>query len=152
MAQRGIKFTEKDVSVDRNAANEMVGRSGQMGVPVIIVDDEVIVGFDRARLEQALSKAGTAKPPAFGLRVADASKFSKKLAAPMTGAYVGGVHPSSPAERAGLQEGDVITEFNGQPVRTADELVAVLATISYGSRVTLTFSRGTNSYKTDVGV
>ncbi len=34
---------------------EMVKKSGQMGVPVITVDDEVVVGFDRARLEGLLA-------------------------------------------------------------------------------------------------
>ena len=37
LSQRGIKFTEHDVSVDRAAAAEMVSKSGQMGVPVITV-------------------------------------------------------------------------------------------------------------------
>lgn len=39
---------------DREAQEELVRRTGQMAVPVILVDDEVIVGFDRARLEHLL--------------------------------------------------------------------------------------------------
>ena len=39
---------------DREAREELVRRTGQMAVPVILVDDEVIVGFDRARLEHLL--------------------------------------------------------------------------------------------------
>jgi membrane-associated protease RseP (regulator of RpoE activity) len=152
LAQRGIKFTERDVSADPNAANEMVGRSGQMGVPVIVVDDEVIIGFNRDLLDRALSKIGTSKAPSFGARVADASRFSKKVGGPAVGAYVGGVQPSSPAARAGLQEGDVITSLNGRPVRTADDLGAMLAVLSAGSRVSLTFLRGANSYSADVTI
>ena len=34
----------------------MVRKSGQMGVPVITIDDEVVVGFDRARIEELLAK------------------------------------------------------------------------------------------------
>ena len=41
---------------DRNAAKEMIQKSGQMGVPVIIVDDTIVVGFNQAQLEQLLSQ------------------------------------------------------------------------------------------------
>ncbi len=41
--------------MDRTKAMEMVKKSGQMGVPVITVDDAVVVGFDRARLEGLLA-------------------------------------------------------------------------------------------------
>jgi len=40
------------VANDRNAASEMVQKSGQMGVPVITVDDTVVVGFNKARLDE----------------------------------------------------------------------------------------------------
>ena len=43
-----------NVTEDREAREELVRRTGQMAVPVILVDDEVIVGFDRARLERLL--------------------------------------------------------------------------------------------------
>lgn len=43
-----------NVMEDREAREELVRRTGQMAVPVILVDDEVIVGFDRARLEHLL--------------------------------------------------------------------------------------------------
>ncbi len=46
---------------DRAAAEEMVRISGQRGVPVIVIDGQVVVGFDRPRLEQLLSK-GPASP------------------------------------------------------------------------------------------
>ena len=39
---------------DPEAREELVRRTGQMAVPVILVDDEVVVGFDRARLEHLL--------------------------------------------------------------------------------------------------
>ncbi len=47
-----VRYRSIDVGIDRQAAKEMVERSGQYGVPVIIVDDEVIVGFDANRLKQ----------------------------------------------------------------------------------------------------
>ncbi|MFZ5800053.1 MAG: glutaredoxin family protein [Candidatus Omnitrophota bacterium] len=55
LKQKGVSFENYDVSSDEEKLNEMMSVSGQMGVPVIVVDNEVIVGFDRDRLEQLLS-------------------------------------------------------------------------------------------------
>lgn len=50
-----IKYEDIDVSKDQQAAEEMIEKSGQMGVPVIIIDNkDVIVGFDREALRKAL--------------------------------------------------------------------------------------------------
>jgi glutaredoxin-like YruB-family protein len=55
LKDKKIKFTDVDVSKDQDAANEMIEKSGQMGVPVTIVDNKfVIVGFDREALKKAL--------------------------------------------------------------------------------------------------
>jgi len=43
------------VAVDRDKAKEMIQKSGQMGVPVIIVDNEVMVGFNQVQLDKLLS-------------------------------------------------------------------------------------------------
>ncbi|WP_448376645.1 glutaredoxin family protein [Fervidobacterium sp.] len=52
--QLGIQFTEVDVSKDRKGAEEMVRKSGQMGVPVIEIGNQIIVGFDKARIDRIL--------------------------------------------------------------------------------------------------
>lgn len=54
LSSRGIAYHELDVSSNKEALEEMVKLSGQMGVPVIVVDNEVIVGFDRTRIENLL--------------------------------------------------------------------------------------------------
>ena len=41
--------------MDRNAAREMIQKSKQMGVPVIIIDSEIVVGFNQAKLDSLLS-------------------------------------------------------------------------------------------------
>ena len=46
MAKKEIEFEEFDVRDDQNARDEMIRASGQMGVPVIIIGDEVVIGFD----------------------------------------------------------------------------------------------------------
>lgn len=51
-----IAHEDIDVSVDELALQEMVKVSGQMGVPVIVIDNEVIVGFDKGRIESILKK------------------------------------------------------------------------------------------------
>lgn len=51
---RGIPYTEIDVSADYNAAMEMVRKSGQTGVPVVEIDGEIVVGFDRERIDELL--------------------------------------------------------------------------------------------------
>ena len=52
---KGIKFEDINVGANQEAANEMVEKSGQMGVPVIDIDGRIIVGFDKEELEKALS-------------------------------------------------------------------------------------------------
>jgi len=52
---KGISFTEYDVTSDREKAKELIQKSGQMAVPVILVDDQLIVGFNQPRLDELLS-------------------------------------------------------------------------------------------------
>jgi len=54
LTEHNIAFTDYDVSFDQAKKNEMVEKSGQMSVPVIFVDGEMVLGFDRSRLEQLL--------------------------------------------------------------------------------------------------
>jgi glutaredoxin-like YruB-family protein len=151
LTERGVQFTERDVSVDRSAAEDMIRETGQTGVPVIVVDGEVVIGFDRARLDQLISGAGNGKRPKFGLKVADASRVAQKVGAvPVFGALVGGVAPSSLGERAGLKEGDIITEINMRPVRNADDLEKALAGLNEGGRASIVFTRGTQEMRAEV--
>ena len=55
LTQKGIAFTDYNVAEDREKAKEMIQKSKQMGVPVIVVDDEIIVGFNPAKLDGLLS-------------------------------------------------------------------------------------------------
>ena len=52
--EHNIPFTDYDVGSDLEKRKEMVARSRQMGVPVIFVGDEMLVGFDRERLSSLL--------------------------------------------------------------------------------------------------
>ena len=57
LSRKGIPYTDINVAKDRNAAKEMIQKSGQMGVPVITIDDnEIVVGFNQALLDKLLSQ------------------------------------------------------------------------------------------------
>ena len=53
--KNNIQFENIDVGVDRRAAQEMMDKSGQMGVPVIDIDGRIIVGFDKDAVSAALN-------------------------------------------------------------------------------------------------
>ena len=55
LSRKGISYTEYDVAQDREKAKEMIEKSKQMGVPVITVDDEVVVGFNQNLLDDMLA-------------------------------------------------------------------------------------------------
>lgn len=54
LRENNVVFEDVDVSSNTEAAEEMVQKSGQMGVPVVVIDGEIIVGFDKARIKQSL--------------------------------------------------------------------------------------------------
>ena len=56
LSQKGIPYVDYDVAQDRDKAKEMIEKSKQMGVPVITVDGEVVVGFNQTLLDKLLSQ------------------------------------------------------------------------------------------------
>lgn len=54
LKKKGVEFEDIDVSVDRKAAEEMIEKSGQMGVPQIEINGKIIVGFDKEVIEREL--------------------------------------------------------------------------------------------------
>ena len=64
LKEQGIAFTDIDVAANPTAANEMVKKSGQMGVPVIDIDGLIIVGWNKSALEEALGMKAKAKQAA----------------------------------------------------------------------------------------
>ncbi|MAJ97014.1 NrdH-redoxin [bacterium] len=53
-AANNVEYTEHDVASDQEKAQEMVTRSGQMGVPVIFIGEEMVIGFDEERIKNLL--------------------------------------------------------------------------------------------------
>ena len=54
LKEHNIEYNDFDVSVDTDKRQEMIEKSGQMGVPVIFIGDEMIIGFDKEKIEQEL--------------------------------------------------------------------------------------------------
>ncbi len=52
--EKNVQFEEKDVATDVPARNDMLKKSGQMGVPVIDVDGKIVIGFDKPKLQELL--------------------------------------------------------------------------------------------------
>ncbi len=52
--EKNVDFTEIDVAADQKKAEEMIEKSGQLGVPVIEIDDQIIVGFDKPKIQKLL--------------------------------------------------------------------------------------------------
>jgi S1-C subfamily serine protease len=130
----------------------MVRLTGQLGVPVTVIDGQVVVGFNRPHLEQLLASGGGQRPH-LGLKVADASKVAERTGgAPVFGALVGAVAPGSLGERAGLRNGDIITELNLRPIRGADDLERTLAELTLGSRATIVYLRGQETLRAEIAV
>ncbi len=55
LSRKGIRYTDIDVAQDKEKTKEMIDKSGQMGVPVIIIDDEIMVGFNQVLLDKLLA-------------------------------------------------------------------------------------------------
>lgn len=131
------------MSADAAAAAQMVRLTGQYGVPVTVIDGEIVIGFDRARLEALLSQKAR---PRLGAAVADAAEMAAQgRCAVRTGAYIGRITPGGVAERAGLRVGDVLIGLAGQSVRDAAHLESLLERLKPGQRVPIEYVRGSES-------
>jgi putative serine protease PepD len=118
------------------ATNTVIGINDQ--IPAGTVNANVGIGFaapiDVAKASaQTLIAGGTIEHAWMGVRIGDA---------PNGGAQIGEVIANSPAAKAGLKKGDVITAFNGKTVLNADALTAYVVQSSVGEKVTITVHSG----------
>lgn len=58
LKEHNIEFEEVDVSKDKVAQEEMIKKSGQMGVPVVEIDGEIMVGFNKNKISELLKIKG----------------------------------------------------------------------------------------------
>jgi len=127
------------VSQNSSYARELSQNTGQMGVPVTIIDGQTVIGFDRKRLEQIISQAR----PSFGASIADAARISVNTGSALkSGAYIGGVKPGSTAGRAGLAAGDIITGLNQRHIENAGDFEQAVSDLKKGDHLSIVFLRG----------
>lgn len=118
-----------------------------MGVPVIVIDGQVVVGFDRERIQELLA-SGKIR---FGLKVADADRMAQKQGTvPIFGALVGEVAPGSLGEKAGLKAEDIITEISGRRISNAANVEQALGGLKSGNIVSIVFLRGDATKKSEI--
>ncbi len=60
LKEKNVQFEDIDVSVNHQAAHEMIEKSGQSGVPVVDIDGKIIIGFDKTAIVNALKLNGNA--------------------------------------------------------------------------------------------
>ena len=113
-------------------------QSGSIGVGFAIPIDEA------RSVAEELIRTGTATHPAIGVQ----AMTSTDAAHP--GALVRSVLSGAPAEKAGLQPGDVITAVDGNAVSSVDELIIAIREHRVGQTVTLTYFRGGKKESTKV--
>jgi S1-C subfamily serine protease len=145
-----VQFKEFDISRDRAAAEEMINLTGQMGVPVIVIDGQAVIGFDRTRIRELLS-AGAPQPLHFGLKIADAVSVAPQMGLnPVPGAIIGEVSPGLYGEKTGLKAGDIVTEINGGRIGSAADMERALAGLKSGDIVTILFLRAGETRKSEI--
>ncbi len=54
LSQKGIEFADHNVASDLEARNSMVQKSGQLGVPVVDIDGQIVIGFNRSKIDELL--------------------------------------------------------------------------------------------------
>jgi S1-C subfamily serine protease len=128
----------------------MVSITGQMGVPVIIIDGQAVIGFDRGRIQALLAAGGDGQRRVrLGLAIGDASRRSD---IPIFGAFIGRVADGSIGQRAGLRPGDIVTEINHRSISGAADMEKVLAGLRSGDILAIVFLRGSETRKSEIVV
>ena len=54
LKEKKVNYTEKNVAIDMKAREEMVQKTGQLGVPVIDINGNMVIGFDKMKIDQLL--------------------------------------------------------------------------------------------------
>ena len=144
LEQRGIAYTVRDVTTDPSASAVLFGRLGRVVVPVIQQGDRLLVGYDPLQLARFLPpQAGGGDAPAvsFGAAVRSVSaEVARERGLPWTyGVEVGSVRQGTPAHRAGISAGDIITAIGAYTLAGgADQFRTAVGARKPGDAMSLT--------------
>jgi putative serine protease PepD len=115
-------------------AGVLGGQSGSIGLGFAIPIDTT------SRIAEEIIATGTAQTPGIGVSIENAEN----------GARVAEVVPGGPADDAGIEDGDVITEVDGEPVGDTTELIVAIRDNAVGDSVTLTIERSGREQQVDI--
>lgn len=104
------------------------------------------------KIAKQIIAGNTPVHPYLGVRLAtvNAANAARNNLSVTSGAYIGKVIKDSPAEKAGLKQGDVVTKVNDTEVTSAASLIIALRSYDVGDKVTLTVQRGKSEEKVEV--
>lgn len=160
--QQYVPFIQTDVAINRgnsggpllNTRGEVVGinsqifsnSGGYMGVSFAIPIDTAMSAVKQLKTSGKVSRG------MLGVNLQEIdSDIAKGLGLPDTrGALVANVQPGTAAEKAGIQSGDVIVAFNGQPIESREQVPPMVGSLSPGTRATVTVLR--NGSRRDIPV
>ena len=132
------------VDADGNLVGIVLAGTGTDGLAV------VIPATDALAAARGLRDDGEVRRAWLGVRAIDLSPAAAELLSVKGGALLTEVESGSPAVRAGLRPGDVITAVDGQPIGDASDLVVALRAWQPGERVEVEWRRGLEDSRTDV--
>lgn len=144
-------FLQTDASINPgNSGGPLINMEGKViGINTAIVASGQGIGFAipstmAERIVDQLKNDKKVSRGWIGVTIQDMdANTAKALGLPDSkGALIGSVLSGEPADKAGMQDGDVVTEVNGKPVEDASALLRAIATEAPGSKVNLTVLRG----------
>ncbi|MFQ5926659.1 MAG: trypsin-like peptidase domain-containing protein, partial [Terriglobia bacterium] len=168
-AEQFQRFLQTDAAINRgNSGGPLVNMAGQViGINTMIATDgsrfnagNVGIGFalpsNIARtVYNQIRRQGRVVRGSIGISfrpVESSNEVILRSFGADYGVVVDTVQPGGPAERAGLQRGDVIIGIDGQPVHNGEELVDIVATTPVGEEITVTYLREKTKHSTSVRI
>lgn len=160
-ASISIAVIQTDAAINHgNSGGALVNSKGELiGINVAIASSggseesgSIGIGFAipsniAKRVSDEIIADGAATHGLLGASVQDASSVQ---GATVSGAYIAKATDGGAAAAAGIQEGDVVTEFNGVPITSASDLTAQVRAAAAGSDAKVTYVRGGKEYEIDV--
>ncbi len=141
-------FIQTDAAINPgNSGGALVNVVGDLiGINTAIVGGANTIGFaipiDRARrISDDLLRFGQVKPVWLGMRGSTVSSDASRASARGLGLKIQQVYPESPADRAGVKVGDLLTALDGKPVESREDYDTLLASLAPGKTVELTLRR-----------